>query len=233
MNRLRTTRPVDRRDRTARIWWGVVATVATVALVLQFGSTLGGVVAATGWAAAIPVIRYLSYFTMLSNILVAWVAVSLVRDPQRDGRRWRVLHLNALVDITVTGLVNGFVFGNGGLGGLGALANLLLHYVSPAVMVIGWLVLGPRPRFDRRSAARASLVPVSWAAWTLLHGAVSGWYPYAVLDVGVRGYAASLISLAEMLGLAAVLLVAVGIADRRLPATAPLPAVEVVPTIGR
>lgn len=31
-----------------------------------------------------------------------------------------------------------------------------------------------------------------WAAWTLLHGALSGWYPYAIIDASKLGYPAAL-----------------------------------------
>jgi hypothetical protein len=31
--------------------------------------------------------------------------------------------------------------------------------------------------------------PIAWFAYTLVHGAVGGWYPYPFVDVGVLGYA--------------------------------------------
>ena len=36
-------------------------------------------------------VRLLSYFTIESNLLVLALAISLVRNPARDGRHWRVL----------------------------------------------------------------------------------------------------------------------------------------------
>ena len=50
-------------------------------------------------------IQTLSYFTIQSNILVLVAAATVVVDPARDGRFWRILRLDALLGITITGLV--------------------------------------------------------------------------------------------------------------------------------
>lgn len=51
------------------------------------------------------VVQTLSFVTIQSNVLALVVAVALVVDPDRDGRSWRVLRLDALLGIAVTGLV--------------------------------------------------------------------------------------------------------------------------------
>jgi len=123
--------------------------------------------------------RLVSYFTIQSNLLVAVTAVQLARDPLRAA---------ALVGITVTGLVH-FVLLRPllHLEGAGWAADKLLHMVVPLVAVVGWLVAGPRPRAPWRDTVTALLWPVAWLAWTLVIGAVTGWYPYPFLDVGAKG----------------------------------------------
>ena len=37
--------------------------------------------------------------------------------------------------------------------------------------------------------------PLAYLAWTLLHGAVSGWYPYPFLDVSELGYPRALLNI--------------------------------------
>ena len=59
--------------------------------------------------------------------------------------------------------------------------------VVPVLAVVGWLVAGPRPRAPWRDALLALAWPVAWLAWTLVVGAVTGWYPYPFLDVGAEG----------------------------------------------
>ncbi len=132
--------------------------------------------------------RLVSYFTIQSNLLVAVTAVQLARDPLRDGRAWRPLRAAALVGITVTGLVH-FVLLRPllHLEGASWAADKLLHMVVPLVAVVGWLVAGPRPRAPWRDTVTALVWPVAWLAWTLVIGAVTGWYPYPFLDVGAKG----------------------------------------------
>ena len=73
------------------------------------------------------------------------------------------------------------------LEGASWLADTLLHVAVPLLAVVSWALVGPRPRTDVRSGALAMLWPVAWLVWTLVVGAVSGWYPYPFLDVGEEG----------------------------------------------
>jgi hypothetical protein len=68
-------------------------------------------------------------------------------------------------------------------------------------MVLGWLIFKPRPVFDLRSAGYASLWPLVWAAYTLVHGALSGWYPYPFLAADRLGYAHVALNLLGVLAL--------------------------------
>jgi hypothetical protein len=74
----------------------VLAAITVGALLTQFVLVLRGtnVLIPAGEAkpaTATRVIRYLSYFTVQSNILVAVAALTLVANPRRDGRVWRVV----------------------------------------------------------------------------------------------------------------------------------------------
>ena len=74
------------------------------------------------------VFDFLSYFTVLSNILVAVVMAMLWRDPQRNGVVFRVLRMDALLMITVTGLIYwGVLAGEVKLQGLEYVTNTIEH----------------------------------------------------------------------------------------------------------
>ena len=111
--------------RASRVWHlfividVVAALIIQVALVLTGGPdpNTGETVATVGIGTRL--VQTLSFFTIQSNILVLIVAATLVADPERDGRIWRVLRLDALLGITITGLVFDLV---------------LIHYVHPS----GW-----------------------------------------------------------------------------------------------
>jgi len=172
--------------RSARLWHGLTAVVAIAALVLQLVLVLQGgrVLDETEQPGlAVRLGRLVSYFTIQSNVLVAVVTVQLARDPLRDGSLWRVLRLAAVVGITVTGVVH-FVLLRPllDLDGADWLADKLLHMVVPVLAVVGWAVFGPRPRIGWREIGWALCWPLAWTVWTLVVGALTGWYPYPFLD---------------------------------------------------
>lgn len=137
------------------------------------------------------VVRMLSFFTIQSNILSGVVSAQLAGDPRRDGQVWRAIRLASLVGITVTGVVYTTVLArlHEPHGGREIFANTVFHYLVPILMVIGWVLFGPRPRIDRRCIVLSLLYPVAWIVYTLIDGAITSWYPYPFLDVLTHGYA--------------------------------------------
>lgn len=206
----------------ARRWHLLTAVVATAALVLQLVLVVrGGRVLdeVTPPGLELRLARFVAYFTIQSNVLVAITAATLARDPLRDGRWWRVLRLAAVVGITVTGLVH-FVLLRPllDLDGADWAADKLLHMVVPVLAVGGWVVFGPRPRVTRRTAAWALAWPVAWLAVTLTVGSLSGWYPYPFLDHREDGVGAVVVASAGIAVLFGALLAGVAYVDRRLQA---------------
>jgi hypothetical protein len=92
---------VNRTPLLSRAWHGALAVVALASLITQIALTAG----AHDAPAATRFVRLFSYFTIQSNILVLIAAAGLVRDPARDGRWWRVLRLDAMLGIIITGLI--------------------------------------------------------------------------------------------------------------------------------
>jgi hypothetical protein len=145
-------------------------------------------------------------------------AITLVLRPDRDGRGWRVLRLDALLGIVITGLVFDLVLASKiHLTGAAWWATLGFHYFSPWWTLLGWVLFGPRPRVTRRTAAAAFAWPLAWIAYTFVHGAVSGWYPYPFLDAATIGYAHALRNTAVVFVFAVLLAVMFKLLDR-LPA---------------
>ena len=94
---------------TARRFHALTAAVAIVAVVLQLVLVIrGGQVLdeVRPPALGLRLARFVAYFTVQSNVLVALASVTLALDPARDTRVWRVLRLAGVVGITVTGLVH-------------------------------------------------------------------------------------------------------------------------------
>lgn len=205
----------------SRVWHGAIAAIVAAAFAIQLILVFtGGADADAGSGGGAPstltrLIRMFSYFTIQSNLLVLIVAISLVLRPDRDGPLWRILRLDALLGIVITGLVFGFVLSKQvHPSGAARLATIGFHYISPWATVLAWVLLGPRPRIDRRTMWAAFLWPVLWIAYTLARGAATGWYPYQFLDVTTKGYARALLNTGIVVAIALALLAAFAGLDR-------------------
>ena len=102
--------------------------------------------------------------------------------------------------------------------GLQYLADTIEHCVAPALYVVDWLVFVPKGTLSARSVPWWLLYPVGYAAFSLMHGAATGFYPYPFLEVGQLGYERVLLNMGVLTAAFAVLgLILVGI-DRLLGA---------------
>jgi hypothetical protein len=219
---------VETRTRRpqARLWNATLAVIVLLSVTLQLWLLFtGGADANSGRIDSSlgiieRLVRFFSYFTIQSNLLVLATAITLALNPSRDGRFWRVLHLDALLGITITGLVFGTVLANlVQLTGLAHWVNIGFHYISPAMTVLGWLLFGPRPRISWSVIAQSFLWPVLWIVYTFAHGAITGWYPYPFLNPDKIGYPSALRNTALIFVGAAFLALALKALDRRMPAT--------------
>lgn len=182
----------------SRIWNGAIAVLAVAALALQLwiALRLPGTPPSTevgrlaGATLTGRLLRMASFFTIQSNVLSAITSAQLARDPDRDGPIWRVVRLDALVGITVTGVVYSTVLAriHEPKGWQQLSSNAAVHYVVPIMMVLGWLLFGPRPRITARVACWSLLFPFLWFGYTLVRGAITPWYPYPFVDVHTHGY---------------------------------------------
>lgn len=202
----------------------LAAAVAGAGLVIQLGLLFAGgsdVNSGTD-SSQVPIgvrlLRFFSYFTIQSNIVVLVAAVLLALRPTRDGRIWRIVRLDSLLGIVTTGIVYATILAPlVQLDGLANTATILLHYLSPWLFLACWVVVGPRPRIGWGTVAGAFLWPVAWIAYTLIHGAITDWYPYPFLDVAELGPPTAARNIVVILLAAGVLAVIFRLLDR-LPA---------------
>jgi hypothetical protein len=213
--------------RAARIVFGATFVIAASAVSWQFVQDLLGLwddpgepkppVGVRAW-------RFFSYFTTQSVLLVAITAFTLLRRPDRDARWWRVVRLDTLVGITITGLVHWFLLHPlDHFKGWLWVSDTLTHVVVPIVAVAAWLVFGPRRRVSPRVVLAGLIWPLAWLGYTLLVGAITGWYPYFFLDVRQTGAGGVAIYSVAILLLWALVSAIFWLGDRLLPRQAPAP----------
>ena len=195
------TRPTDTSIAmtVARWWQAAIAVIVAASLVLQLALLVEGGADANSGQSGVSVSlgvrlwRLFSYFTIQSNLIVLAVAIVLVLNPLRDGPTWHVVQVDALVGITITGLVYAIILApQVQLTGGALVATIGLHYVSPWAAVLAWLVFGPRPRMTWLTVLGAFVWPVLWLVYIFTQGAFTRWYPYPFLDVTRLGMADSL-----------------------------------------
>jgi hypothetical protein len=171
-----------------RAWLAVNALVVVVALAIQIPITAAATDGVFGTPAA-RVANLFTFFTVLTNVLVAVTSAALAVAPQRRSRLLAVLRLDALLGIAVTAAVYHTVLADlYDLRGAEEFANQLFHSVSPALALLGWALFGPRGVLDRRVVALSLVYPLVWLAFTLVRGEVIDWYPYPFVDVAALGY---------------------------------------------
>ena len=206
----------------ARLWHGSLALIIAASLITQIVLSALGHGDPAGPATRF--VRLFSYFTIQSNILLLAGVATLAADPGRDGRLWRIVRLDAMLGIVITGLVYATVLaGTAHPTGAGWWSNLGFHYLAPWWALAGWLIFGPRPRVDRHTLAWAVLWPLLWIGYTLAHGAVTHWYPYPFVSVTDLGYPVAVRNLAVIVLIAVLFAVVLRLLDQRLPTATPEP----------
>jgi hypothetical protein len=207
----------------SRPWHAVIALVVVASLVIQLVLVFtGGEDANSGSTdsagAGVRLWRLFSYFTIQSNLIVLAASVWFVLRPAADGRFWRVVRLDALVGILITGLVYAIVLAPQlHLTGAALVATIGFHYVSPWAFVVAWLLFGPRSRVGWATIAAAFIWPVVWLGYIFTQGAFTHWYPYPFLDVTEIGFGTALRNAGFVVVLGVVLAAVFKLLDRRLP----------------
>ena len=152
------------------------------------------------------VFDYFTYFTLWSNILVAIVMLMLFARPDRDSFWFRVLRLDSVLMIVVTGIIYNVVLAATAKNqGLEVWTNFFLHILTPLWTFVVWLIAGPRGWISWRIIAASLILPIIWLVFALVRGAFIGAYPYGFLDVATYGYGTVLTNVAGIVAFAIVL----------------------------
>jgi len=138
------------------------------------------------------IIKFFSYFTILTNIIVAlcFTALLIKQDSKRGNflSQPKVLTATA-VYITVVGIVYNLVLRSvWNPQGLQLIVDELLHSFIPTLFVLYWWIFAPKNELQWKDALRWLLYPLTYFIYILIRGKFSGQYPYPFIDVGNLGY---------------------------------------------
>jgi hypothetical protein len=185
--------------RAMQIYSAIVAVLGWTAVVLQFYLILLNRTASV----AETIVRFFSFFTILTNILVSFCCTMLwLRPGSSWGRHFSMPGtLTAItVYITIVGLVYNLVLRSyWEPRGLQQVVDELLHSVMPSLFLIFWILLVPKGKLQWKEVLPWLIYPLAYILFTIARGALSGFYPYPFVDVTKIGYHEALINTGGLL----------------------------------
>ncbi len=198
---------------------------------LGAGVVTAGLVAAQYWFSVLDAtdgallsrsLEFFSFFTILTNLLAAAALLAPAMAPRsalgrfldRPGVRTAIAGYMIMVGAVYYLLLVGLSDRHGA----SLFIEHALHALTPPLFVVDWLLFADRRAVDWRVGLRGLVYPLTYLAWTLAHGAQSGWYPYPFLDVADLGYARVLVNAAGLVAVYIALEAALLAIGRALPA---------------
>ncbi|MBD9547557.1 MULTISPECIES: Pr6Pr family membrane protein [unclassified Pseudomonas] len=137
-------------------------------------------------------VSFFSYFTVLSNTLVATVLTCALTSRESAARRWFLqpwVSSGVAVSIAVVGLAYNILLRHlWHPEGWQWLADELMHDVMPLLFLAWWWLCVPKGTLRLRHIALWVIYPLLYFAYALLRGHLLAVYPYPFIDVDKLGY---------------------------------------------
>lgn len=170
----------------------LTAIVAWFAVIMQFVISIPDYLG-KGRTLAGSIVQLLSYFTILSNILVALSLTAILLFPKTYAGRFfsKISTATAiLVYITIVSLVYNTVLRKiWHPQGLFKPADELLHLIVPVLYILYWFFLLPKQGLEWKQLPSWLIFPFVYLVYIITRGALTGYYPYFFIDVKSFGYA--------------------------------------------
>jgi hypothetical protein len=164
----------------------IFAIIACFAVIVQFYLMLEGMTNPLGET----ITRFFSYFTILTNTLVAFYFLSQAFKSEGDSLWHQPGTLTAItVYIIVVGLVYQIVLRPiWDPQGLARLVDELLHSVNPLLVLGFWWYYEEKSKLQWSQMPYWLLYPFFYLVYILLRGYFSGFYPYPFVNVTELGF---------------------------------------------
>lgn len=137
-------------------------------------------------------VSFFSYFTVITNTLVAVVLTCAVTDRESAARRWFLqswVSSAIAVSIAVVGLAYSILLRHlWHPQGWQFIADELLHDVMPLVFLAYWWLCVPKGTLRLKHLPLWLIYPLVYFAYALLRGHLLGAYAYPFIDVALLGY---------------------------------------------
>ena len=154
--------------------------------------------------------NFFSFFTVQVNILVfiTFVLSALVLAGGKQRRWLDVLRSITTVYILVVGI--GFAILLSGLENVALTAvpwdNTVLHYIIPVAVLIDFIIDRPKKKISFKTGLLWIAFPILYVLYSLIRGALVGWYPYPFLNPELKGFGAVAVTVAGLVVLGVVII---------------------------
>ena len=137
-------------------------------------------------------VSFFSYFTVITNTLVAVVLTCAVTGRESAARRWFLqpwVSSGIAVSIAVVGLAYSVLLRHlWHPQGWQFIADELLHDLMPLLFLVYWWVCVPKGTLRLKHLPLWLIYPLVYFAYALLRGHLLGAYAYPFIDVALLGY---------------------------------------------
>ena len=179
---------MQKLTKNATLLIAMGAIIATLAVVVQLYINIEN--RATSLAQTL--IKFFSYFTIITNIMVAICFTSIAIKPSGKWGQFFLKPQTASainVYILVVGLVYNIVLRwLWSPKGLQLVVDNLLHVVVPIWFVIYWIIFVPKANLQWKNVFSWLVYPAIYCVYILIRGVISNQYPYFFIDAGKFGY---------------------------------------------
>jgi hypothetical protein len=186
--------------RASRAWFGVLAAVCLFGIGVELYEGMFHPVADGFFHGALAqTLNRFAYYTIVSNTVVAFVSFRAATGNWQVTPLNRVLMLDALAMIFVTGLVFNTMLEHTPSFTLRYAAAVALHDIAPVMTIVGWAMFARGRNIFVSTIFLALILPLFWLACTLIRYAMIGWVPYPFLDAARHGWPHVVLVLAMIL----------------------------------
>ena len=155
------------------------------------------------------VVRFFSFFTILTNILVAsYFTNQIITSKEKtENLLNKTGTLTAItVYITVVGLVYQIALRHlWKPTGLQMIVDELLHTIIPTLTIIYWFLYEQKAELKWKMIPKFLLYPLFYLGFILVRGKLSGFYPYPFINVTALGWPQTFINILVLFGVFLVL----------------------------
>jgi hypothetical protein len=175
-------------NSSSRILLGFIAALAWFSLIAQFVL----MIKTSSYPLGETILHYFSYFTILTNLLVAVYSSFLVLIPSSKIAQYIIrpsVGTATTVYIVAVGVIyNAILRSLWHPVGMQRLVDELLHTLIPFLFLMYWVIFLAKKELEWNAFLPWLIYPFVYCLYILGSGHLSGFYPYPFMDVTKLGY---------------------------------------------